>query len=110
MTDKDELLVSRFFSEQKQDISDSGFSRRVMRNLPLRGKIYSYVWTAICIVASIVLFIVLKGWDLLGNAFEVVLRTAPANDIFHYNPLVLLFSLSVLVCLGIYNVVASEDY
>ena len=33
MTETDDKLLKQFFGEQKQEIEDNGFSRRVMRNL-----------------------------------------------------------------------------
>lgn len=36
MTETDDKLLKQFFSEQKQEVKDNGFSRRVMRNLPTK--------------------------------------------------------------------------
>ena len=46
MTETDDKLLKQFFGEQKQEIEDNGFSRRVMRNLPGRNHRLVQVWGA----------------------------------------------------------------
>ena len=49
MDDRDELLVSKFFDENKIDVADNGFSRRVTRRLPDRERRLNRIWTAVCL-------------------------------------------------------------
>ena len=48
MTETDDKLLKQFFGEQKQEIEDNGFSRRVMRNLPGRNHRLVQAWGAAC--------------------------------------------------------------
>ena len=49
---RDELLVRKFFEENKIEIPDAGFSRRVMRRLPDRTRRLNRNWTAICVAVG----------------------------------------------------------
>lgn len=52
---RDELLVRKFFEENKIEIPDAGFSRRVMRRLPDRTRRLNRIWTAICVAVGVVM-------------------------------------------------------
>lgn len=56
MTDNnDDVLVKKFFSENRIDVPDDGFSRRVMRRLPDRTRRISRLWTAVCVVVGLLI-------------------------------------------------------
>lgn len=61
MNDNDEQLIQMFFAEQRQDIADDGFSRRVMRQLPSKAWQLNRIWTAICSIVGILLFVFCGG-------------------------------------------------
>ena len=61
MTETDDKLLKQFFGEQKQEIEDNGFSRRVMRNLPGRNHRLVQAWGAACAVVCVILFFTLGG-------------------------------------------------
>ena len=63
MTETDDKLLKQFFGEQKQEIEDNGFSRRVMRNLPGRNHRLVQAWGAACAVVCVILFFTLGGLD-----------------------------------------------
>ena len=59
MTETDDKLLKQFFGEQKQEIEDNGFSRRVMRNLPGRNHRLVQVWGAAFALVCVFLFLTL---------------------------------------------------
>lgn len=61
MTETDDKLLKQFFSEQKQEVKDNGFSRRVMRNLPGRNHRLIQVWGTVCTVLCVILFFAFGG-------------------------------------------------
>ena len=44
MTENNDKLLIDFFAENRQEIPDNGFTRRVMRHLPDRTRRISQVW------------------------------------------------------------------
>ena len=63
MTKNDEQLIRQFMQDNKQEVADNGFSRRVMRRLPLRPKEISDLLTAVGVVVGCILFYVFDGLD-----------------------------------------------
>lgn len=45
MMETDDKLIRAFFAEQKQEIPDNGFNRRVMNRLPCRTSLLIKVWS-----------------------------------------------------------------
>ena len=77
----DEQLLERFFSTaQQQTIADNGFTQRVMRQLPDRSLWLSRLWTALCLTAGIVLFVVCKGWQPIMAGLLSMVHT-PLSDV-----------------------------
>ena len=117
MTEDNDLLLQQFFSEAaQQTIEDNGFSERVMESLQLktqhstcRIQRFSRLWTSFCILVFVVLFVVLRGWDLLAVHFEVMLRTIAAES-FSINPLMLAAVLFGLLFVGVGEVITSERH
>ena len=70
--DNDKILRN-FFTENKQDIADNGFSRRVMRRLPDRSYRLVRLWSAFVAAVATVLFIWLGGleaaWGTIREVF-----------------------------------------
>lgn len=69
MTKNDEQLIRQFMQDNKLEVADNGFSRRVMRRLPLRPKEISDLLTAVGIVVGCILFYVSDG---LGFFLEML--------------------------------------
>ena len=69
MTEHDDILIKNFFSEHKQTIPDGGFTEKVMRQIPIRELRFARIWQSICIIATIMLFIIFKGWNIFSNIF-----------------------------------------
>ena len=54
--DNDKLLRD-FFAENKQEIADNGFSRRVMHHLPDRSNRLARIWSAFVMTVAAALFV-----------------------------------------------------
>lgn len=110
MTDDDNILIDKFFSEvsQQQNIADDGFSRRVMDGLNTHSTRLLHLWTAICVLIGIVLFAVSRFWELIITYVQVFISTAPTFDISQINPLPIVISAVVLLGLFIYEMLDSE--
>ncbi len=67
MMENDDKLLQQFFDTHRQDIADNGFSRHVIRNLPVRVNRIGRIWTALCTVACIVFILVSGALDWLLN-------------------------------------------
>ena len=79
----DDLLLESFFSAARtQEISDDGFTEKVMDSLPASASKLSHYWTAFCIVAGIALFMVFKGWQpLLAGLLTMLHTTADSTNL-----------------------------
>lgn len=76
-TDNDKLLQD-FFAENKREIEDNGFSRRVMKRLPDRSERMARIWSAVVLVVSAALFVGLGGlqatWNTLREVFSSMVQ------------------------------------
>lgn len=77
MSEKEDKMLDRFFSEQKREIRDNGFSKRVMGKLPVQERRFVEIWTAICATAIVIVFFVCDGWQQVWRLFSEILQ-APA--------------------------------
>ena len=68
----DDKLLQQFFSDNRKEIEDNGFSRRVMHHLPDRYYRISQLWSLFCFTLAVVLFFVLDGLQLvLGDQMAI---------------------------------------
>lgn len=71
-TDNDKLLQD-FFAENKQEIADNGFSRRVMHHLPDRSYRLARIWSTSVMAIATVLFVWFGGleaaWGTIREVF-----------------------------------------
>jgi ABC-type thiamin/hydroxymethylpyrimidine transport system permease subunit len=79
-----------------------------MRHLPGRAWRLNNIWTIVCAVLGLVFFVLVRGWEVLGNALAVWLHTAPAQDVFQLNTLTIVLSVLMLMALGTYQLVSKE--
>ncbi len=68
MTEDDDKLIQRFMQDNKREVADNGFSRRVIHRLPHRAEWWSNVLTFVCTFLCCVLFCVHDGFGLLLRA------------------------------------------
>ena len=88
MTENDDKLIAAFFEENRREIADNGFSKRVMHHLPDRTSRLSHLWTVFCCLLGAGLFIWLDGirmiWYLLR---EMAARNALWQETLEGNAL-----------------------
>ena len=70
MTENNDKLIEDFFAANRQEITDNGFTRRVMRRLPDRSSLLARLWIVCCCVLAVVLFVSLNGIELIGNTLR----------------------------------------
>lgn len=74
MNRNDEQLISNFMKANKKELADNGFSRRVMRKLPVSAKVWSDILTAVCVILSCVLLIVSDGVNVIFQSISEVIQ------------------------------------
>lgn len=76
-------LLRDFFAENKQEIADNGFSRRVMRRLPDRSYRLTRIWSAFVMALAAVLFVWLGGleaaWGTIREVFVSTIQQGATN-------------------------------
>lgn len=105
---RDELLVRKFFEENKIEIPDAGFSRRVMRCLPDRTRRLNRIWTAICVAVGVVMCVKFDWLSSLSAQVKSLADTVMSNHVISENPILLLFGLLFVIFLGGYNLIMAE--
>lgn len=107
----DDELVMMFFEENRVELPDDGFSKRVMGRLPSRSVKLNRIWTAACWIVGICAFIYFKGWSQLGilleNAKGNLIGSLSSMDLITVSPAIIWMSLMILVSLAFYDVVKS---
>lgn len=105
---KDELLIRKFFKENKADIPDNGFTCRVMKRLPDRTQRLNRIWTAICIALGVVVATRFDWWNALSSQVKNITETVMTNHVIEDNPFLLFIGLLILIFLCGYNLISSE--
>ena len=101
MTETDDKLLKHFFGEQKQEIEDNGFSRRVMRNLPGRNHRLVQAWGAACAVVCVILFFTLGGLQAtISTLREVFVSMVQQSATTGFDPKSLYIAALVLAFFG----------
>lgn len=103
--ENDDKLLADFFADNRQEIADNGFSRRVMRRLPDRTRRLSQAWTAFCSTLALVLFVAFDGVQLTLDTLRETFIAAARNGAAEVDPqsllvagIVLLFLLYRKIC------------
>ena len=109
MNNTDDQLISKFMQANKREVADNGFSRRVMRRLPMRAKVVSDVLTCIGIVVSCVLFVVFDGASLIYEAIVPVFQESSARLIENLNFRTLIPLVAVMTYLGVQKAIALSE-
>ena len=93
-----------FMKEQKQEIPDNGFSRRVMRSLPDRSRLLNKIWSCICIAISIALFFIFNGFQVVFNLFREIFISSMNHSLGTLNNQTLYMIGGIILILGIRKV------
>ena len=96
----DDKLLQQFFSDNRKEIEDNGFSRRVMHHLPNRDYRISQLWSLFCFTLAVVLFFVLDGLQLVLGALRETFTSAIQSGAAELDPKSLIIVAVVLVYLG----------
>ena len=105
----DEELVASFFEEHKMEFNDDGFTQRVMHRLPERGNRVARIWSVVCAVCGIVLFIVAKPWHSFGSTIFSWWVDMNTSDVWYQSsPVMVYLSLLLLMAVGGYQLAMSE--
>lgn len=74
----DDQLLEKFFAEARQaEVPDNGFTERVMSRVPTgRAAVLSRLWTVLCVAVAAVLFVALRGWDMIAYVLMMTLNNA----------------------------------
>lgn len=127
----EELLRSFFAPSSRMTIADNGFSHRVMKRIstemPLSQRLVCGVWSVVCLIMSVALFVFKDGMSLLKNSFmdfatgtwhtfaqwtstvNLSRHLPELSHISYTTPLLAAVVLIVLGSLAIYNVVETEE-
>ena len=78
----DNQLLENFFQEARQTtVSDNGFTERVMQQVPDRRMLtLSRLWTVFCVAAAALLFILLRGWEMIAYSLLMLVNTPPTQQ------------------------------
>ena len=105
MTENNDKLLIDFFAENRLEIPDNGFTRRVMRPLPDRTRRISQVWVTFCFTLALVLFFVFDGLQQVLGTLRETLTAAAQSGVTELDPksllvagIVLLFLLYRKIC------------
>ena len=80
MTDN-ELLEQLFQPMKEMQLADDGFTDRVMKQLPQRDVWrLSRLWTVFCVVVAVVLFVLLRGWEIIAHGLLMFANTPPTSQ------------------------------
>lgn len=101
MMENEDKLLQQFFADNRKEIEDNGFSRRVMHKLSHRNRSQrlSQLWTSFCFTLVLVLFITLDGLQLVLGMLRETFATAVHNGAAELDPKSLIIAGVVLVFL-----------
>ena len=108
MTEIDDNLLKQFFSENKQEIADNGFTRRVMQSLPNRDTKIANILVSLCALASLILFVVSDGLLALVGVLREVFVSIVQNNAANFDLKTLLIISAVLLYLGVRKIYSME--
>lgn len=86
MMENDDKLLVAFFDENRQEIPDNGFTRRVMRHLPDRTRRISQLWVTFCFTLALVLFFAFDGLQLVLGTLRETFTVATQSGVTGSQP------------------------
>ncbi|MDO4159215.1 MAG: DUF5056 domain-containing protein [Prevotellaceae bacterium] len=101
MTDnRDDMLVKRFFYENRIEIADNGFSRRVMRSLPERAARLNRIWTMVCFIIGVIFLILTDAFKFVAGCLKGLFNDFMTTDFVYHNPLVPVAAIIIFIVVG----------
>lgn len=104
----DDKLLRSFFDENKQEIADKGFSRRVIHNLPDQKRNWVQIVNIITMLISVALFFGLGGLKAFEHTLREVFVGALDFGAANLDPKSLIIAAIVLLFLGTRKVCSME--
>lgn len=108
VTDEDERLVNSFFNSHPIEVSDQGFSHRVMRHLPKSARQMNLIWTVVCTVLGILLLFFSNGLQALCGTISGLWADLFTNMLYHQSLLMTYLALICVLMVGGYMAATSE--
>ena len=84
--DNNDELLNQFFKDNKKEIEDFGFSRRVIRKLPGHEKKIVNLWIAFCSLVGIALFYFFDGVGVFTNLATNLYDSFIHSELITTNP------------------------
>ena len=107
--EQDERLLERFFGEQLFEVTDDGFSHRVMKKIPDRARRLNRLWTALCLVAAVAFIIAERGLTAMVGSLQGLWADVSTHELLsRLNPLTVYLALVLLAAVGSYRLLAAE--
>lgn len=97
--DNDKLLRD-FFADNKQEIADDGFSRRVMHHLPDRTNWLARLWSTFVMAIGLALFVGLGGMEAAWGTIREVFISMVSHEITSLDPKSMIIATVVLLFLA----------
>uniref|UniRef100_A0AB33J9W6 DUF5056 domain-containing protein n=1 Tax=Prevotella sp. GTC17259 TaxID=3236795 RepID=A0AB33J9W6_9BACT len=114
MMENDDRLLIQFFEENREEIEDRGFSKRVMRQIPKPSLWFNRIWTAFWSLAGVAFFIHADGFKWFKTFVTNLTGDLSGSFVSFYtstsiSPLYAYIGILTLIIVGCYNAVASEN-
>lgn len=100
MMENDDKLLKQFFADNRQEIADNGFTRRVLHRLPDHSRRLSQIWTVFCFTLALVLFVAFDGLQLVLGTLRETFTSAIENGATQLDPKSLIVAGIVLLYFG----------
>lgn len=97
--DNDKLLRD-FFADNKQEIADDGFSRRVMHHLPDRTNWLARLWSTFVMAIGLALFVALGGMEAAWGTIREVFISMVNHELASLDPKSIIIATVVLLFLA----------
>lgn len=101
MMEYDDRLIKQFMQENKHEIADNGFSRRVTGMLPKQIQWLSDLLSILCTIVCCILFYVFNGFGLLIQAISAIITSQSFYLINDVNFRSLVIATLILIVLGV---------
>lgn len=109
MENVNEDIIIRFMHEQKEELEDNGFSRRVMRRLPRQHRWAGWIFNAICMGICLYLFYLLNGMEILFNTLKEYFLSFSQSFIENANLTTMAIAVGVIAIIGVSRACTLED-
>ena len=94
----EDQLIRQFMQAHREEISDSGFSNRVMRHIPTERPFWMFCVASILVVAALIaMFIWQDGWHTICTFAVKAIETAVIARYSTVNPLAIIVLVGFII-------------